>query len=404
MILRAAILWLSILAVLILFHGTLATFGGAILLAFVISPLVNRISRIRIGSRTVPRWAGILSVYLFFALALWGFSVSVLPQLYREGVRLSAEARSFLNELTPERIAAYTDAAEAWLDSHGIPLVFGDDPVLPEASADQTPDAPKLHFNLDGALRDTVTESTLWLKGHLLELVGFSQRLIGAILGGIFSIFFMLMVSAFLLIDVEGVQGFFRSMVPFGWRPGFDDLLVRVDQKLSGAVRGQIVICLVNGVLTLIGLLILQVKFAMILAIIATVLSFIPIFGTVISTIPIVLVGLTQGFGTAMGALAWILGIHAVEAYALNPKILGESAHIHPVVIAFALLAGEQTFGFVGALLAVPVTSVLLAIFGFFKDRADHLQRIELGFESASSAAAELPAATASGPLSGEPG
>ncbi|MFW6058191.1 MAG: AI-2E family transporter, partial [Persicimonas sp.] len=53
----------------------------------------------------------------------------------------------------------------------------------------------------------------------------------------------------------------------------------------------------------------------------------------------------------------------------LNPKIIGTSAHIHPVIIIFALLAGEHTFGLVGALLAVPVASILLEVFKFSRDK-----------------------------------
>ena len=69
-------------------------------------------------------------------------------------------------------------------------------------------------------------------------------------------------------------------------------------------------------------------------------------------------------------ALVWILGIHALEANLLNPKIIGSSAHIHPVIVIFALLAGESAYGLVGALLAVPTASILLTLFNFIRTRA----------------------------------
>ena len=72
----------------------------------------------------------------------------------------------------------------------------------------------------------------------------------------------------------------------------------------------------------------------------------------------------------ATRVLAWLIGIHALEAYILNPKIMGSQAHIHPVLVAFALLAGELTFGFVGALFAVPVAGVLIAAFEVAHERA----------------------------------
>jgi predicted PurR-regulated permease PerM len=133
-------------------------------------------------------------------------------------------------------------------------------------------------------------------------------------------------------------------------------------------IRGQVAICIVNGVLTGIGLSILQVKFSLLLAVMAGVLSLIPIFGTIISTIPAVLVGLTHGFVTGVLVLGWILVIHFIEANILNPKILGDSAEIHPVIVVFALVAGEHYFGLIGALLAVPTASIVQSGFLFIRE------------------------------------
>lgn len=381
------LLWLAIAAVLLAFRQVLLPFGVALLVAYVIEPLVTRIAGWEIRGVRLPRWVAILLLYAVFFAALYLFSVAALPQIYREMVRLTAEARHFLNGLTPDRIAWYIRVAEEWLTSHGVPIALGDPvvgagdliPVQPDAAAlavgaDQAPEGAKLRLDLEEAVRTTAANASVWLRTHFLDLVGYSQRVVAGLFGGVFMLFFVLMVTAFLLIDTNGILRFFRGMVPPEYHHDWQELLSRIDRKLAGVVRGQIVICLVNGALTLVGLLLLQVKFAFVLATVATVLSFIPIFGTVLSTIPIVAVGLTQSFSTGFAALAWILGIHALEAYLLNPKIMGSAARIHPALIAFALLAGERTFGFVGALFAVPVASILLATFAHFKARADRMQ------------------------------
>jgi putative heme transporter len=130
----------------------------------------------------------------------------------------------------------------------------------------------------------------------------------------------------------------------------------------------------VNGALTLIGLLVLKVPFAFALGFIATILYVVPIFGTILSSIPIVLLALTGG-GLSKGllALGWILIIHALESYVLNPKIMGDASRIHPVLIVLALVVGERSFGIVGALLAVPVASVLVAVFRFLHRKQGQL-------------------------------
>src|SRR5690606_28166052 len=101
-------------------------------------------------------------------------------------------------------------------------------------------------------------------------LVDLSQKLVSKLVGGIFMFFFMLMVAAFLLIDSDRTLAFVRTLAPPSWRNSFSELLGRIDTKLAGAVRGQMLICVVNGALTLIGLLLFQVKFAFVLATIAT--------------------------------------------------------------------------------------------------------------------------------------
>jgi predicted PurR-regulated permease PerM len=133
-------------------------------------------------------------------------------------------------------------------------------------------------------------------------------------------------------------------------------------------IRGQLIICLLNGLLTWIGLLVLGVRYAEVLALVAGVFSLIPVFGTIASSIPIVLVALaTGGIEKGLWSLAWICMIHLLEANLFNPLIMGSNAEMHPVVIVFALLAGEHAFGLWGALLAVPTASILQSCFKYYR-------------------------------------
>jgi predicted PurR-regulated permease PerM len=119
--------------------------------------------------------------------------------------------------------------------------------------------------------------------------------------------------------------------------------------------------------LSAIGFWLFDLKYWPILAIVASVMSVIPIFGSILSSIPIVAIALTQSLGTALEVLAWIVGIHQIEANVLNPKIIGDQAHIHPVLVIFSLLVGEHFFGLPGALLAVPVLSIAQCFFLHFR-------------------------------------
>ena len=133
----------------------------------------------------------------------------------------------------------------------------------------------------------------------------------------------------------------------------------------------------VNGVLTYVGLILLGVKGATVLSVIAAILSLIPIFGTIASSIPIVLIAATDGIDKGVFALLWIVFIHMLEANMLNPMIMGSHARMHPVVIVFALLAGEHSFGVWGALLAVPTMSIIQSCFRFYLHEIEGLPKPE---------------------------
>ncbi len=358
------LLWLAIAAVVVVFHRVLLPFAIALVIAYLLEPLVTRLAALRVKGHAVPRWVAVIALYAGFFLLLYIFALTVVPQLYRELAGLTKAGMSFFNGLTPERIAEFSQKVETWLLSRGIPV------DLSGAEAGAAAPQYGLSFDLESSLREGLAHVSEVFRTHFFDAVAVLQRFVGGVAGSIFNFFFVLMVAAFLLIDWRTIGGFFGSLVPADRQAALGELARAIDKKLSGVVRGQAMICLVNGTLTAIGLVILDVPFVFVLSLVATVLSAIPIFGTIISSVPIVLMGLTQGFNTGFGILLWIIGIHALEAYLLNPKIMGSQAHIHPVVVAFALVAGEATLGFAGALFAVPVAGILIAVFNAIHERA----------------------------------
>jgi predicted PurR-regulated permease PerM len=218
-------------------------------------------------------------------------------------------------------------------------------------------------FDAGRLLSDVIGRTFAYAQRNSLEVALAVRDLIANVSRTIFVFFITLMLAAYTILTRERILGFFRSLVSPPGRAGFDTLMQRMDQGLSGVVRGQLVICGINGVLSAIGFAIMDLKYWPVMALVAAVFSAIPIFGSIASAVPAVAVGLTQGLGTGLFALLWIVGIHQLEANVLNPKIMGDAAKIHPVLVIFALLVGEHLFHVVGALLAVPVMSIAQTIF-----------------------------------------
>jgi predicted PurR-regulated permease PerM len=228
---------------------------------------------------------------------------------------------------------------------------------------------------LQDVLRARLMKWVAGLDDQLGDVLRFGQALVSGAIELLMKLVLVLMVAAFILIDLDKLHAFARGVIPARHRPDYDVIVAGIDHGLNGVIRGQLIICLINGVLTFIGLLIFDVKYALLLSMIAGIMSLIPIFGSILSTIPIValaLVSTEQGVDLGKGILmlGWILGIHFIEANILNPKIIGTAAKMHPVLVIFSLIAGEHTFGLVGALFAVPVASIIQTLFVYFRKQA----------------------------------
>jgi predicted PurR-regulated permease PerM len=191
-----------------------------------------------------------------------------------------------------------------------------------------------------------------------------------------------MLIAAFLLIDIERVKHFVRSLVPHEYLPDFENIARGIDEGMAGVIRGQLLICLINGLLAYVGLAVFGVRYALLLAMVTSVLSIIPVFGILISAIPLLGVALVSGdagleglaFGKSAAIVGWIVGIHLLEANYLNPRVIG-TADIHPVILVFALLAGWEVYGPIGAVLALPVASMLQTVFLYVRKRTHHVVR-----------------------------
>jgi predicted PurR-regulated permease PerM len=361
-------LWVFAFAVLVVFRSVVLPFAGAALIAYLVAPLVDRLTGVRFGGWHMPRWVAILVIYFCFFAAVYGAAVALVPQLYRELARISRDGLEYLNSLTPDRIRELSTEAEQWLAERGVPIEASARSL--EGSDEPTMEGHGWNFDLEQLIHTGVARIAATLKENLGDIVTLSRAVITRVLAGVFMFFFILMVAAFFSIDVRTIKRYVQTLIPPEYAGDVQFLVRSIDRSLSGVVRGQVTICVVNGILTLIGLMLLKVKFAFLLATIAMLFSLIPIFGTIISSVPIVAIGLAQGWKTGFLALAWIIGIHALEAYVLNPKIMGTAAKIHPVVVAFSLIAGERMFGLIGALFAVPIAAIVVALFDFARLKA----------------------------------
>lgn len=388
------IVFLSVSAALMLIflswaREVLLPFVLAIVIAYVLTPLVAFCERQRL-----PRSISILLVYAVVLGSIYSSVAAMAPRLYRETSGIVRDIPSLLREGT----RTVGPELDQWLDKvippaaatpDDTPTPSGAFEIRPVASGayvvnvgsglevqQQSADRLRItaaepenagRFRVSQVLADAGKHSVDYLKKNAMQIVSVGRAILTSVSRAIFLLFMTLMVAGYLMYTRETVIDFFRGLVPARSRLSFDRLLFRMERGLSGVVRGQLVICLVNGILSAIGFWIFGLKYWPVLSLVAAVGSLIPIFGSILSTVPAVLIGLTQDFWTALWALLWVLGIHQLEANFLNPKIIGTAAKIHPCLVVFVLIVGEHFFGLWGALLAVPAWSLAQSCFLHFR-------------------------------------
>ena len=195
-------------------------------------------------------------------------------------------------------------------------------------------------------------------------LGGFAGNLVPLLTGlfsGILDFILVAVLSIYLISSGAQVTGWLRRNMPDQQQGRMRFLLDTLQRVVGGYVRGQLIMCSLIGVLVGAGMYVIGVPFALLLGVLAFVLEFIPVLGTLTSGAICVLLALTRGWLVALIVLAYFIFVHIIEGDVVGPRIIGKTIGLHPVVSMAALIAGAELFGIPGALLASPVAGVIQA-------------------------------------------
>ena len=217
------------------------------------------------------------------------------------------------------------------------------------------PTGREFRNHVTGYLNDFVSGATGWLREGIPALFRIPVQLT-----------LSLLLSFFITFDMPNMQKGIGRLRRSRISNVYDEIapgLINFGQLIGRAFEAQGVIALFNSLLTLIAIKIIGIHNEVFLCSIVFVCSFIPVVGVVLSSLPISLMAIVQPDGTvlmAVEAIGAILVIHFLETSLLNPKILGDMLHLHPVLVLAVLAVGEHFFGVWGLLLGVPVAVYII--------------------------------------------
>jgi len=187
------------------------------------------------------------------------------------------------------------------------------------------------------------------------------------VFGGIFNLILIIVISFYLSIREKGIESFLRIVIPDHYEDYVLDLWKRAEHRIALWVQGQFVLSLLIGILTYLGLMILGVKYALVLALITAIFELIP-FGMILAVVPAIIFAYTDG---GVSLALWVVGLYVVvqqfENYLLQPLVIKKVVGISPLVVILSLLIGAKLAGFWGLILAVPMAVAMLEFLDDFE-------------------------------------
>ncbi len=195
------------------------------------------------------------------------------------------------------------------------------------------------------------------------EILGKSIGFTINIFTGIAGAFTLAVIIVFLLLDKEAIGKGYLKLFPPKYREQAKNITESISHKVGGYVRGQLLLMFAVGLLTAIGLKIINMEFALLLGIIAGVMEIIPIVGPVLAAVPAFIVALAQDPWLALWVIVVYLIVQRLENHILTPMILGTFLEMHPLIIIIAILVAASTLGVFGVILSPAIAASLYVLF-----------------------------------------
>lgn len=323
--------WLTIVSVvallIYLLSPILTPFLLAGVIAYIFNPLVTKLESWRI-----PRFLGTILVMVLLLCLFTALIIIIAPLFERQFFLLIEKAPIYLETIRSSLIP--------WLEKQ-----LGTNLQL---------DIAQLKSLLKQNWQDT--------GGLFIKLIPSLKSGGAATLEFFLSILLVPVVLFYFLRDWKNLVGLIDDIIPRHWHEQFNILASETDKVLAEFLRGQLSVVLLMSFCYVTGLWLVGLEFALPIGVIAGVLVFVPYLGLGIGLLLASLAALLQFQGWGSLLSVWLVfGIaQALESMIITPWLVGDRIGLHPVAVIFALLAFGQLFGFVGLLLALPASAILL--------------------------------------------
>ncbi len=317
--------------------GAILPFIVSFVVSFIFLPAVSALVKAK-----VPRLLAIATVLILFLGSIGALVVVVMPMVF-------SQFQSFLNAI-PTLVSEVRNSLNAVV-TRGF-FVF-------------TPENQGLQQGVIGEISGRVEEIVRAIPNGILSFVGQVAYALTKMLNLVLVPF----LSFYIMKDYDLIKHRIKMLFPKRYRQRASEIYVIVDGILGSYLRGALTISLVNATVITSLMTIWGVKYPLMIGLISGLLDLIPYFGIIVSTTVAVLIALfgdNPGFQVVMVLISFI-GMNLTETTILYPKIIGSRIGVHPVVLILALFVFGYFLGFLGLLIAVPTTAIIIALRRYYE-------------------------------------
>jgi predicted PurR-regulated permease PerM len=280
----------------------------------------------------IHRVVAVVVMYIIIGLFFTGIVIFFVPQLLNEAV-------SYLSTI-PDTI----NVSDLWPSIQSVISISGQSISLHDLVV-------ALQNNISGTTSNAFHTATV-------------------IFGGALSFLLTVILSFYLSVQEDGVVNFLRIVTPVKSYEYVVGLWRRSRRKIGLWLQGQLLLCLVIGVLVYLGLLILGIPHALLLASLAAMFELIPVFGPIMSSIPAIITAYaTSGITEVLLVVGLYIIIYQFESNLIYPLVVRKIVGISPIIVILALVIGAELAGPLGAVMAVPISAALMEFIGDIEKR-----------------------------------
>ncbi|WP_420836072.1 AI-2E family transporter [Paenibacillus fonticola] len=304
--------------------AVLAPFLIAVIISYILNPVVRML-----GGRKVPRTMAVLLIYAVFLTSLSVILINVTPMFIKQ--------LEELGEHLPELTLHTQQMINRW-----------DNSLLP------------------GSVRLGMNNWFFQFEQRLADTISNFLNNIGTTIGVIFNAFIVPFLIFYMLKDFEVFERMILQFLPRTHRKSLVSLLKEIDEALGNYVRGQLLVCVIIGVLAYFGYMIIGMPFALLFAGVVAVCNIIPYLGPFLGAAPALVLATTISWRMVLMVVLVNTVCQMIESNIISPQVVGRSLNLHPMLIILALLIGGEIAGVPGLILAVPFFAVLKVVIHHF--------------------------------------